>query len=540
MLIRLFTTLAILIIQSFITPFAFAEKELETVRMQLRWHHQYQFAGYYAAKHKGFYQDAGFDVEIIAGGPNRQPVTEVLAGRADFAEGNGEVLISRLRGEPLIALAAVFQHSPSVLLTLSDSGIERPSQLRGKTVMLMGGESDADLIAMFHADGVDMDEINTISSSYNIDDLVNGNTLAFNSYLTNEPYYVEQKGLEYNILNPRDYGVDFYSDILFTTEEQVSANPERVERFKQATLLGWNYAINNSEEIIHLIYQEYNNNKSLHHMRFEALTVNSLVKSELLPIGHIFEKRIEKMAEVFVNQNMVKDKSNLDNFIYVPKQEVSSGLLNLLYLSASIILICFVVLGAFFKINRELKLQIAHRKKAERKLKVLANNDGLTDLLNRRAFIERYRQYESLAKRYKQEFTLVMFDLDFFKSINDRFGHDIGDEVLISVADVIRSTIREADVGGRFGGEEFIILLVQTNVSQSIDIIERMRKMIECIELSTDEIHTAHVTASFGLAQWHGESMEEMLKNVDSAMYEAKHSGRNQLCVYQHKYDTLN
>ena len=90
MLIRLFTTLAILIIQSFITPFAFAEKELEKVRMQLRWHHQYQFAGYYAAKHKGFYQEAGFDVEIIAGAPNRQPVTEVLAGRADFAEGNGK------------------------------------------------------------------------------------------------------------------------------------------------------------------------------------------------------------------------------------------------------------------------------------------------------------------------------------------------------------------------------------------------------------------------------------------------------------------
>jgi len=511
---------------------AFADKSLEKVRMQLRWHHQYQFAGYYAAKHKGFYQQAGFDVEIIAGGPDRQPVTELLAGRADFAEGNGEVLIARLRGEPIVALAALFQHSPSVLLTLAKSDIQTPTQLRGKKVMLMGGENDADLIAMFHAEGVNLDEIDTINSSYNIDDLIDGKVIAFNSYLTNEPYYVEQKGLAYNVLNPKDYGVDFYSDILFTTEEQVRSNPERVERFKQATLKGWNYAINHSEEIIHLIYDKYNKNKSLHHMRFEALAVNSLVKSELLPIGHIFEKRIDRMADVFINQKMVKDKSHLDNFIYIPREEVSSRLLNLLYLSTFIIVVCFVVLSAFIKINRELKLQIAQKKQAEAKLKVLADNDGLTGLLNRRAFIECYKTYEAMAKRYNQAFTLVLFDLDFFKSINDEFGHDVGDRVLVLVADVIKRTIREADIGGRFGGEEFTLLLAHTEISQSLVIIERLRKELENIELKVSKNQRVRITASFGLVQWHGERMEEMLKKVDLAMYEAKSSGRNQLKVF--------
>ena len=385
---------------------------------------------------------------------------------------------------------------------------------------------------MFHAEGINLDEIETINSSYNIDDLIEGKVIAFNSYLTNEPYYVEQKGLAYNVLNPRDYGVDFYSDILFTTEEQVRSNPERVERFKQATLKGWNYAINHSEEIIHLIYDKYNKNKSLHHMRFEALAVNSLVKSELLPIGHIFEKRIDKMADVFINQKMVKDKSHLDNFIYIPREEVSSRLLNLLYLFTFIIVVCFVVLSAFIKVNRELKLQIAQKKQAEAKLKVLADNDGLTGLLNRRAFIECYKTYEAMAKRYHQAFTLVLFDLDFFKSINDKFGHDVGDRVLVLVADVIKRTIREADIGGRFGGEEFTLLLAHTEISQSLVIIERLRKELENIELKVSKNQRVHITASFGLVQWHGERMEEMLKKVDLAMYEAKSSGRNQLKVF--------
>ncbi len=134
--------------------------ELEKVRMQLRWHHQYQFAGYYAAKYKGYYEQAGFDVEIVAGGPDIQPVPELLAGRADFAEGNSEVLINRLNGKPLVALAAIFQHSPSVLITMADSNITKAEQLKNKRVMLAGNNDDADLIAMFRAAGLKENQIN--------------------------------------------------------------------------------------------------------------------------------------------------------------------------------------------------------------------------------------------------------------------------------------------------------------------------------------------------------------------------------------------
>jgi len=93
------------------------------IDLQLRWHHQFQFAGYYAAVAKGFYRQEGLEVRLHAGDPAHQSVQEVLSGRAHYASGNSEVLYKRLQGKPLVALAAIFQHSPSILLVRKDSGI---------------------------------------------------------------------------------------------------------------------------------------------------------------------------------------------------------------------------------------------------------------------------------------------------------------------------------------------------------------------------------------------------------------------------------
>ena len=109
----------------------------EAIDLQLRWHHQFQFAGYYAAVEKGFYQDEGLQVTLHAGGTEHQPASEVLAGRAQYGVGNSEVLFERLKGKPIVALAAIFQHSASVLLTRKDSNITSVHGLVGKKAMLM-------------------------------------------------------------------------------------------------------------------------------------------------------------------------------------------------------------------------------------------------------------------------------------------------------------------------------------------------------------------------------------------------------------------
>lgn len=529
MLLRLLFAIIIFFTIPFLSTGISQAEDLEKVRMQLRWHHQYQFAGYYAAKHKGYYSEAGFDVELIAGGPDIQPVPEVLAGRADFAEGNSEVLINRLNGEPLVALAAIFQHSPSMLLTMKSSNITRAEQLKNKHIMLAGTDDDADLIAMFRAAGLKENQININKSSYQLGDLISGKTSAFNSYSTNEPFFIEEKGLKYNIISPADYGIDFYSDILFTTEERVNKNPESVERFKQATLKGWQYAIANSEEIIQIIIKNYNQEKSLNHMRFEALKVNSLVKSELLPIGHMFEKRLEKMADVFLEQNMIIDKDRLDNFIFEPPTPIDSRAFTWLISAGFITFLSIAVLILILRMNWQLKKEIKQRRKAEAKLQQLADTDGLTKLLNRRAFIKQFHEHEALAIRYKQPFCIVLLDLDFFKKINDNFGHNAGDRVLKHATQLLKSGLREVDICARFGGEEFIALLPNTNLEQAKVSIERIRESFAAASLTSDSGKAMAFTASFGICEWHKTELRELLKKVDKALYKAKASGRNKI-----------
>lgn len=509
------------------------QKKLDPVRLQLRWHHQFQFAGYYAALEKGFYKDAGFDVTLVAGSPGQQPVNEVLAGRAQYAEGNSEVLLSRLQGKPLVAMAVIFQHSPSVLLTLQSSGIKTPEDLIGKRVMNIGDGGEANFLAMLRRNNVDPGRVEMIPSSFRIDDLIAGKVDAFNSYLTNEPYFLQEQGIKYHVINPRDYGVDFYSDILFTSEQEVKNNPERVERFKQATIQGWRYALSNPEEIIKIISEKYNNKKSINHLRFEALSLNSLIMPELIEVGYINPERVSAMAEVFHELGMVDDLSRLDGFIFAANDKLSKGLYSLilgicLFLIA--VLLVAMVLALF---NHRLKKEIDERRAAEDKLKRLAETDSLTGLLNRRAFTQRYNAELVRARRYGDVFSIILIDMDFFKRVNDVYGHNAGDTVLVKMAELLQENTRESDICCRFGGEEFILLLPKTTVAEARVYANRLCQKIRTgpIQLRNDK--RVSVTASIGVVEWTAEDSDEMtIIKADKALYHAKEHGRDQVVIW--------
>jgi signal transduction histidine kinase len=296
---------------------------LETIDFQVRWHHQFQFAGYYAAVEKGFYQEVGLDVRIHGAGPGVTPIEEVLAGRAQYAEANSELLYARMQGKPVVALAAIFQHSPSVLLARKDSGINTPHDLIGKKVML-SSSTDSDFLAMFLREGIGIkpNVINILPSSFNFDDLISGRVDAFNSYLTNEPFYMMQKGIDYTIINPSNYGIDFYSDILFTSEQELIENPERVAAFRQASLKGWRYAMDNPDEIIDLLINKYQVEKSRAHLQFEADAMRKLILPDLVEIGHMNLGRWQRMADAFIEAGMGDKDFSLDEFIYQSEYSV--------------------------------------------------------------------------------------------------------------------------------------------------------------------------------------------------------------------------
>lgn len=509
------------------------EKKLEPIRFQLRWHHQFQFAGYYAAVEKGFYKEAGFDVTLVAGSPELQPVNEVLSGRAQYAEGNSEVLLSRLQGEPLVAMAVIFQHSPSVLLTLASSGIKTPQDLIGKRVMTVGGDGDANFLAMLRRNHVDPSQVEIMPSSYQLSDLITGKVDAFNSYLTNEPYFMQERGINFHVINPRDYGVDFYSDILFTSEKEVKNNPERVEKIKQATIRGWRYALSNPEEIIQIISDKYNNKKTINHMRFEALSSNSLILPELIEMGYVNPERVNAMAEVFKELGMVDDLSHLDGFVFVADNELPEGLYSLIFGICLFLVALMLVAMVLALFNHRLQKEINERRAVEDKLKRLADTDSLTGLLNRRAFTERYNTELMRAKRYGDVFSIILIDLDFFKRINDVYGHDAGDTVLVKMAQLLHGNTRESDICGRFGGEEFILLLPKTTVAEARVYANRLCQKIrtQSVPLRGDEV--VSVTASVGVVEWAAEDGGEMtIIKADKALYHAKKHGRDQVIVW--------
>lgn len=160
--------------------------------------------------------------------------------------------------------------------------------------------------------------------------------------------------------------------------------------------------------------------------------------------------------------------------------------------------------------------------------KYLSSTDELTGLANRRCFENCFEKEFLRARRYKNKLTLVMFDIDHFKNVNDTYGHPCGDFVLKQVANAALQTFRKTDTVFRFGGEEFAIILAETDIQQSIIPLERFRKTVETLNL-VYEGTSVDVTVSIGACQLTDEltTKEEFLNKTDKALYEAKNSGRN-------------
>ncbi|MGE5470938.1 MAG: ABC transporter substrate-binding protein [Bacteroidota bacterium] len=354
--------------------------QMQVVDLQLRWHHQFQFAGYYAALEKGYYREEGLDVRLHAGDAQHQPVPEVLAGRTQYAEGNSELLYQRLQGKPLVALAAIFQHSPSVLLTLGKSKIDTVHDLIGKKVMLMNMTEDADFLSMFLSEGIALKQLDVIPSSYQLDDLITGKVDAFNSYLTNEPYFLQQHNIPYKVIDPGSYRIDFYSDILFTSESELREHPERVAAMRRATLKGWRYAMDNPDEIIDLLLDRYHVVKTRDHLQFEAAEMRKLIFPDLIEIGHMNPGRWRHMADTFVKAGLAKEGYALDGFIYDPTPKlvppwVTPALIGLLAVVGATLLVSLHL----HNLNRRLASTRLTLKESEERYKALsdASNGGI-------------------------------------------------------------------------------------------------------------------------------------------------------------------
>lgn len=199
--------------------------------------------------------------------------------------------------------------------------------------------------------------------------------------------------------------------------------------------------------------------------------------------------------------------------------------ISLLFITLNIALISIIIFTLFYYF-------VSSEEKLQEQLGVMANTDYLTKLPNRRAFFEAAQKEFSRVKRGAKVFTVVMFDIDYFKNINDTYGHEVGDRALHKFAMLLREESRDIDILGRYGGEEFIVLLPETNVDAATSFAQRIIKACRELSLSTNQGECTF-TVSIGVTQFNSVQKEliEPIARADLALYKAKDAGRDQLQV---------
>ena len=494
----------------------------EKIRVQLSWHHQFQFAGYYAAIAKGFYQNKGIDVELNPIQQGMSPVTEVIENRAQFSLSGIGLLVDLVEGKKISAIAATFQNSPKVFLTTELSKIKKIQDIKDKRVMLSPGNQSLELLVLLKKVEL-MHEIDRLESSFNINDLVKGNTDIFNAYLSNEPYLLEQMGVTPKIFNPKDYGIDFYGDVIFATQEYIKDNPEIVAAFREATIEGWQYAINHPEEIIKLILKDYTTIKTKDHLRYEANIIREIMMLDVVEIGHMNKSRWNRNLEQLKSIGLIKPPINLDEFIYTPPLSINySDYLHWIIIGILIIVIVALLLMYYFFINKRLRFEVKRRRKAEINALFKATHDSLTGLPNRCLFQDRLDQI--LLQKQRQDITplMIFMDIDNFKQVNDGFGHDKGDRVLVQIGETLLDCLRAEDTCARIAGDEFIILINKCHsMDEAEEIAQRIMGTLESLFKENDPTHI--LSASMGILLLDTIiSSNELYKKADELMYKAK------------------
>ncbi|MDG4812567.1 diguanylate cyclase [Hydrogenovibrio sp. 3SP14C1] len=742
-------------------PSKLNESALEKVTLQLKWHHQFQFAGYYAAQKEGYYQAEGLDVDIQPRDLHENNIQQVIDNKAQYGVSDSILLLYQAKNAPVVIVAPIFQHSPQVLFTLASSGLGSPYKLKNKKIALYQQDTDGfSVLAMLHEAGVSPTIERTIKSDMGM--LVQNQVDAYSGYLTNEAYAFQENNIPINVINPINYGVDLYGDMLFTNQKELANHPERVEKMRKATLKGWRYAMNHKAEMARYIQSHYNVKKSFRHLMYEANAIEDAMSLSTTPIGKLDEGRLQFIANLFQKHGLIDSKVNLKKGIYrsneraieftppekkwlnehpvvhlaidrfyapvefvdengrysgiakdifqviqqktgiqfkpamhlswpeatefmkqkkldvfsavieteerkeyvnftkpyfklpmaiatrestpyiadskqlsgkvicvvrgyashaklkrfypnlslllvdTPKEGIeavangkaygyvdnvavighhikNSGLANVkisgempfradiaiavrddwpeLYsiiqkvlqqvssetytdisnkwLQVSyqkqynwqqmtiVLTPFFLLLLVFAFFNRKLRNTQKKLKETNKQLSVLSVTDHLTGVYNRQYLDQCLDGEVERANRYDSTFSIIMMDLDYFKKVNDQYGHLVGDEVLVVSTQTIETIIRKTDIFGRWGGEEIILICPETSLAQATRLAKKVQKTIEH-QTFPENISQ---TFSLGVAEYQkGEAINDCLNRADQNLYKAKQLGRNQVC----------
>ena len=733
---------------------------LEKVSIQFNWKYQFEVAGFIAAKEKGFYENVGLDVELKEYNPEVDILFDVLNNKVTYGISSSNIVLENKKIASIVLLATYLQKSPLVFITKPD--IRTPSQFLGKTIMGNKDElKNSSLALLLSHFNINFSNTKFIPHNFKIDDFINGKVEIMSAFRSNQLYELDKRKIDYNIIDPADYGFVMSAVNLYTSKEEAFKNKDRTQKFIEATNRGWEYALKNKEEIIDILIKKYGVNKSKEALLYERDVVNQVMMRDFYPIGKVspeltqrlvkqlsysgmiepnqkinhifFENLVDKILSDFsltksekeylnskhslkmcidpfwypiefmkdgkisgitsdlkryfeekiqINIDVVptnnwnesldfikdkkcdiissispsydrmsylnftkpiltlpivvttqKDKPFLrdisllknekiailkghfiaeyikDYFPYLKIVEVASmneGLYlveqgevygyidNALVLSSTIqkefsnslkigfrfdildelsigtrndepilndifsrlvddldetkkqeflnnwtiiteqvgwfslkeiiflVIFTTTIFGGLIFYQRKLKI-------LNKKLKKLYLTDKLTGLYNRfKIDKELSSQKDNIDRNDSYSCGLILIDIDYFKSINDTLGHLVGDCILKDISKLLKNNLRKTDIIGRWGGEEFLIILPFTSKDIAKKIAENLRVLIE--ENNFSYKMNRKITISIGVTEFSkSKSVEDTLLLVDNLLYKAKENGRNRV-----------
>jgi EAL domain-containing protein (putative c-di-GMP-specific phosphodiesterase class I)/ABC-type nitrate/sulfonate/bicarbonate transport system substrate-binding protein/GGDEF domain-containing protein len=401
----------------------------EDVSIHLKWYHKFQFAGYYAAIEQGYFEEEGYTVTLVEGGPNKNHVHQLIDGSSQYAILGSEALNSLALGSPVVIVASIFQHAPEILMSLKSNNVTHISEFKGKTLMMADVTVSGQVHAMLKKHGLIPGSYEKYNYDGNVKKLADGSVFTMYGYISNEPYQLQQLGYDIDIFSPQEYGIDFYGDNLATTKSELENNPKRVAAIRRAVIRGWNYAIEHPEEVIdHILTIKTDNPLPFNrdHQRFEAQETIKLIDVKRFHIGHSSPDRWVAMFDTFNEVNggqAVFSEASIYNEFHQDK----SWIKHLLYSG----LVAIAVILALYIWNRTLQSRLTQSIKS---LKKVAFEDTLTHMKNRSAMM---LHIEDCRLRNKTDLYIAILDISGLQHMNKTMGFQKADNIIRNIANTI-------------------------------------------------------------------------------------------------------
>ncbi|WP_185964487.1 EAL domain-containing protein [Aliikangiella marina] len=283
--------------------------------LQLKWEHQFQFAGYYAAQWQGYYKDAGLDVDIRSvsdkSGRILKPIEEIATNKAQFAIGGLDILLAQDNNISVSVLAPIFQRSAGAVFALDETPLNDVSDLASLRIAATPNDTtEAEVRALLLSRGYANKDIQFVAEPPTVKTLIEGKADAIATYEVSALFEAKERNVSLNKLHPADFGISFYGDTLYTSSSFLENNPSITHRFVQASLKGWQYALENPSEIAERISQELPrfflmyDDPLAYNLEF-ASHIKELLDYPTTPIGHLNQNKWLAMHERIRAQGLV-------------------------------------------------------------------------------------------------------------------------------------------------------------------------------------------------------------------------------------------